>query len=60
MINKSIGCDVTTCTHHAGEERFCTLNKIKITHNTVSDAVSEKCTDCASFELHGGYCKETT
>lgn len=59
MINKCIGCDVTSCIHHAGDERYCTLESIKVTHNTVSDAISEKCTDCANFEIDG-YCKETS
>lgn len=60
MINKNIGCDVTNCTHHAGIEKYCTLSSIKITHNTVSNAISEKCTDCSNFELQSGYCQETT
>lgn len=60
MVNKCIGCDVTTCMYHAGTESFCTLESIKVTHHSVSDAVAEANTDCASFKLDGGYCKETT
>ncbi|MEG0641269.1 MAG: DUF1540 domain-containing protein [Clostridium sp.] len=57
MPNNCIECDVRNCVHHANNVNYCTLDCIKVTHNTVSDSISEKCTDCGSFELDGS-CRE--
>ncbi|KMT21191.1 DUF1540 domain-containing protein [Clostridium cylindrosporum] len=50
MINESIGCKVTACKFHDESKNYCTLDVIKVTHNTVSDATCVCDTDCGSFE----------
>ena len=47
--NKNIGCVVTECKFHAGNEDYCTLNHIHVSKHEAT-AKSIECTDCASFE----------
>lgn len=48
--NTSIGCTVSSCKFHAGNEDFCTLQQIMVgTHH--ANPVQVECTDCESFEL---------
>ncbi len=49
MTNKSIGCTVAECKHHAKIESFCSLNYIDVVKHT-GTATSVECTDCGSFE----------
>lgn len=49
MENKSIGCSVTECKHHSGNESYCTLNKIQVKKHG-NGACTVECTDCQSFE----------
>ena len=58
LANKCIACDVTSCKHHAGHVKYCTLDNIKVTHHSVSEATSRGSTDCGSFEFNG-CCSET-
>jgi len=46
MMNMSIECDVKQCKYNHEIERYCTLNRIKVTDNK-----DEKWnhSDCASF-----------
>ncbi|MBE6024019.1 MAG: DUF1540 domain-containing protein [Cellulosilyticum sp.] len=47
--NSSIGCTVSQCQYHAGNENFCTLQQIMVgTHETNPTQV--ECTDCESFK----------
>ena len=48
--NNSIKCSVNSCTHHCGEQNYCTLNEIKV---GCCDANVTHCanTECASFPL---------
>lgn len=48
--NPSIGCTVTSCSHHAQSENYCTLNKIQVGTHEPEPKKSE-CTDCESFDL---------
>ena len=51
--NPSIACTVTSCSHHAAEEDYCTLNAIKVgTHE--ANPTQRECTDCESFDLKSG------
>jgi len=48
--NKSIECTVSQCTHHCGEQNYCSLDCIRVvTHESNPTEVS--CTDCGSFKL---------
>lgn len=47
--NKSIGCNVTECRHHAKNESYCSLGRIIVVKHT-GLATSPECTDCGSFE----------
>ena len=46
MMNMSIECDVKQCKYNHEVERYCTLNRIKVTEDK-----NETCnrSDCASF-----------
>ncbi len=46
--NKSIGCKVTECKHHAKSESYCSLNHIDVVKHT-NTAKTVECTDCGSF-----------
>jgi len=48
-INKSIGCSVTECKHHAKSESYCSLNQIKVIKHS-KEATTQEITDCGSFE----------
>ena len=49
-INESIQCSIKNCVHHAQDENYCTLNKIKVgTHE--SNPTTKDCTDCDSFVI---------
>ncbi|WP_432402215.1 DUF1540 domain-containing protein [Wukongibacter sp. M2B1] len=48
--NKSIGCNVTECRHHAKTESYCSLNHIDVVKHA-NAAKTVECTDCGSFEL---------
>lgn len=49
-VNPSIGCTVSQCQYHAGNENYCTLNKIIVgTHEINPTQVA--CTDCESFKV---------
>ena len=50
--NRSIQCSVSNCTHHCGEENYCTLNEIKV-GCTAGSAQPTNCkeTQCASFQV---------
>lgn len=46
--NESIGCSVTSCTFHAQDSDYCTLDHIKVgTHE--ANPTQKECTDCESF-----------
>lgn len=46
--NKSIHCNVTSCSHHCCGENYCSLDSIQVgTHET--DPMMDQCTDCQSF-----------
>ncbi|WP_132278997.1 DUF1540 domain-containing protein [Natranaerovirga hydrolytica] len=48
-INRSIGCEVTTCKYHAKEQPYCSLDNIQVVqHNNQASSVEE--TDCGSFK----------
>ncbi len=47
--NKSIGCTVTQCVHHANSENYCTLDKIAVGTHEANPTMVE-CTDCNSFK----------
>lgn len=46
--NKSIGCTVNQCEHHAQKEDYCTLDKISVGTHEANPTMVE-CTDCNSF-----------
>jgi len=46
--NKSIGCTVTQCEHHAQSEDYCTLDRISVGTHEANPTMVE-CTDCNSF-----------
>ncbi len=49
-VNHSIGCTVSQCQYHAGNENYCTLNHIMVgTHE--ANPTQVKCTDCESFKV---------
>ena len=49
--NRSIGCTVTQCEYHCGNENYCSLEKINVgTHE--QNPTEVKCTDCESFKLN--------
>ncbi|MEG0641270.1 MAG: DUF1540 domain-containing protein [Clostridium sp.] len=50
MKNKSIGCNVNSCTHHAGSDNYCTLTQIMVSCEPGSHAHTKECTDCDSFK----------
>ncbi len=50
--NHSIGCTVSQCTHHCGNENYCSLNKIEVVTHEANPTMPQ-CTDCASFKLKG-------
>lgn len=47
--NNSIGCNVEECKFHAGNEDFCTLDRIMVVKHE-HKAQTVECTDCGSFE----------
>lgn len=48
-INKSIGCTVKECKHHAKSDSYCSLHDIQVVkHDAVARTVES--TDCGSFE----------
>ena len=47
-VNSSIGCVVTECKYHAGNEDYCTLDKIRVGKKEQYSAKAED-TDCESF-----------
>ncbi|MBQ6569306.1 MAG: DUF1540 domain-containing protein [Clostridia bacterium] len=48
--NKSIGCSVSSCEHHCGNQDYCSLERIQVgTHE--SDPTAVECTDCQSFVM---------
>lgn len=49
-VNHNIECSVNTCTHHAGEQNYCTLNTIKVGCCGAINPKSCDCTECASFQ----------
>lgn len=46
MMNMSIECDVKECKYNHETERYCTLNRIKVTENKNETSNGS---DCASF-----------
>lgn len=49
--NRSIGCTVTQCEYHCGNENYCTLDKINVgTHE--QNPTNVQCTDCESFKAN--------
>ncbi len=50
--NRSIGCNVIECKHHAKTESYCSLNHIDVVKHT-GTATTVECTDCGSFEPQG-------
>ncbi|EYE87354.1 hypothetical protein Q428_13750 [Fervidicella metallireducens AeB] len=47
--NKNIGCNVSECKYHAGNENYCSLQHINIVHHNHPAKCKEE-TDCGSFE----------
>lgn len=48
--NPCIACSIRDCRHHAEDEDYCTLSKIKVgTHEEHPTKI--ECTDCESFVL---------
>jgi len=55
MKNESIKCTIKSCTHHAKDENYCSLDHILVgTHE--ANPTEKACTDCESFELKKGCC----
>lgn len=52
--NACIQCSVSTCSHHAGAENYCTLNSIRVDHCDPK-VTNAKNTECASFDLGGAH-----
>lgn len=48
--NECIECSINNCEHHAKNEDYCTLDKIKVGTHEANPTVVE-CTDCESFKL---------
>lgn len=48
--NRSIECVVTNCTHHCGNQDFCSLDAIRVGTHEANPTV-DQCTDCQSFKL---------
>lgn len=47
--NMSIGCNVTECRHHAGNN-YCSLEQISVVKaENATNALSKEITDCGSF-----------
>ena len=53
--NPSIACTVTSCSHHAVQEDYCTLSAIKVGTHEANPTQCE-CTDCESFDLKSSNC----
>ncbi len=49
-MNMSIECYVTECKYNNNIEKYCTLNKIKVTKHTDLVCSNLQETDCSSFE----------
>ena len=48
--NPSIQCTVCECAHHCGEQKYCSLEHIKVvTHEKNPTEIA--CTDCESFKV---------
>lgn len=51
MSNKSIGCKVKDCVHHAQSENYCTMEQILVNYDGgKSHTHTKECTDCDTFE----------
>jgi hypothetical protein len=48
-INKSIGCEVTSCKFHAKEQQYCSLDNIMVVQHH-NEAKTVEATDCGSFK----------
>jgi len=46
--NEAIKCSVEDCNHY--NEKYCSLDKIKVAHCTPSDAETKENTMCDSYE----------
>ena len=47
--NRSIGCTVESCSHHNGQQNYCSLDSIQVgTHER--NPKTPQCVDCQSFE----------
>ncbi len=46
--NKSISCTVSQCTHHCGQENYCSLDHILVGSHEACPT-QDQCTDCKSF-----------
>lgn len=55
--NPSIECTVTSCAYHCNDKQYCSLNTIKVGHQT-NCVTTPGATECASFALgdHGSSC----
>lgn len=49
-VNSSIGCSVSECQYHAGNDQYCTLDKIMVGKNE-SFTSQARDTDCESFKV---------
>lgn len=48
-INHSIGCSVTECRYHSGQENYCSLQQIQVGKSELH-ANRADCTECDSFQ----------
>lgn len=48
--NKSIKCDVLSCKYNDNNDKYCTLNEIKVSCNCKPDNAQKKETICDSFK----------
>ncbi|MEL7624538.1 MAG: DUF1540 domain-containing protein [Clostridiales bacterium] len=48
--NDSIRCTVQQCQYHAGQDQYCSLDKITVGTHEKNPTMVE-CTDCQSFKL---------
>ncbi|MGI5959101.1 MAG: DUF1540 domain-containing protein [Massiliimalia sp.] len=48
--NHSIQCTVQQCSHHCGQENYCSLDHIMVGTHELNPTQAD-CTDCKSFEL---------
>lgn len=48
-VNKSIGCEVSSCKFHAKEQQYCSLDNIMVVQHH-NNAESVEATDCGSFQ----------